>query len=62
MISKPEIFENVHDYGRRIRFEYENLTPRLEKVEIEALNTIIDCAYKEGLKDGILLHAQLATD
>lgn len=35
MISKPEIFENVNDYGRRIRFEYENLAQGLKKWKLK---------------------------
>ena len=30
MISKPEIFENIHDYSGRVKYEYENLANRLE--------------------------------
>lgn len=62
MITKPEIYEDIKDYGRRIKFEYENLVMQLDEVETEALNTIIDCAYKEGLKDGIIICSQLETD
>ena len=62
MISKPEIFENIHDYSGRVKYEYDNLTNRLDRLDIEILDTIINCVYKEGVKDGFLLHAELDTN
>lgn len=40
MISKPEIFENIHDYSGRVKYEYENLANRLERLDIEILDMI----------------------
>ena len=40
MISKPEIFENIHDYSGRVKYEYDNLTNRLERLDIEILDMI----------------------
>ena len=62
MISKPEIFENIHDYSGRVKYEYDNLTNRLERLDIEILDMIINCVYKEGVRDGFLLHAELDTN
>lgn len=62
MISKPEIFENISEYGIRISQEYENLAKGLDILDIEILDSIINYVYKEGLKDGFLLHAELDTN
>ena len=62
MINKPELFENINDYGGSVIYEYENLAESLDKMQIEILNTIINCVYKEGLKDGFLLHTELDTN
>ena len=62
MISKPEIFENIHDYSGRVKYEYDNLTNRLDRLDIEILDMIINCVYKEGVRDGFLLHAGLDTN
>mgnify|MGYP005806050915 FL=1 len=62
MIRKPELFENICDYSGRVKYEYDNLTNRLDRLDIEILDMIIDCVYKEGLKDGLLLHAELDTN
>ena len=61
MIRKPEIFENIHDYSGRVKYEYDNLAERLNSLDIEILDTIINYVYKEGLKDGLLLHGELDT-
>ncbi len=62
MISKPEIIENICEYGGRVKYEYETLVERLDRLDIEILDTIINCVYKEGVKDGLLLHAELDTN
>ena len=62
MISKPEIFENIQDYSDRVKYEYDNLTNRLDRLDIEILDMIINCVYKEGVRDGFLLHAELDTN
>ena len=62
MISKPEIFENIQDYSDRVKYEYDNLTKRLDRLDIEILDMIINCVYKEGVKDGLLLHTELDTN
>lgn len=62
MINKPELFENINNYGGSVIYEYENLAESLNGIQIEMLNTIIDYVYKEGLKDGFLLHAELDTN
>lgn len=62
MISKPEIFENIQDYSDRVKYEYDNLTNRLDRLDIEILDMIINCVYKEGVKDGLLLHTELDTN
>ena len=62
MISKPEIFENISEYGGRVKYEYDNLTNRLDRLDIEILDMIINCVYKEGVRDGFLLHAELDTN
>lgn len=62
MISKPEIFENIYDYSGRVKYEYDNLTNRLDRLDIEILDMIINCVYKEGVKDGLLLHTELDTN
>lgn len=62
MIRKPELFENISEYGGRVKYEYDNLAERLNSLDIEILDTIINYVYKEGLKDGLLLHAELDTN
>ncbi len=62
MLNKPEIFENIGEYGMRISYEYDSLAKKLDRLDIEILDTIINYVYKEGMKAGFLLHAELDTD
>ncbi len=62
MISKPEIFDYIEEYGGKVENEYNLLSERLGTIETEMLNTLIEYTYKEGLKDGFLLHAELDTN
>lgn len=62
MISKPEIFNYIEEYSGKVESEYNLLSERLGTIETEMLNTLIEYTYKQGMKDGFLLHAELDTN
>ena len=62
MLNKPELIECVASYGQRTIYEYESMLERLEGTEIEDLNILLECVYKDGVKDGIALYIRLDTE
>ncbi len=61
MIEKPEIFVYIAPYGRYTEYAYQRLAEKMGELDIETLNQLIACAYKDGVKDGIQLYEELDT-
>ncbi len=61
MIAKPDICKNVDFYGYMTKWEYEDVAEDMDEVELEALNRLVTCAYKEGVRDGIFIAEELNT-
>ncbi|MGC2871853.1 hypothetical protein ACDL92_00975 [Ihubacter sp. mB4P-1] len=60
MKHKPELGNNrCIDYGYDTRWEYDDVSEDLNEVQIETLNRLVACAYKEGVRDGIFLAEEL---
>lgn len=62
MLEKPELFENVCNYGQRTIYEYESFLEGLERMKIEDLKILLECVYKDGVKDGIEFYKELNTE
>lgn len=61
MIDKPDICKNVEFYGYLTKWEYDDISRDLDEVQLETLNRLVTCAYKEGVKDGIFIAEELNT-
>lgn len=61
MIGKPEMLTFVEEYGYQTECEYNWLIKKLDELDIETLNNLIACVYKEGIRDGIQLYIKLDT-
>lgn len=62
MLKKPELIENAGNYGRQTIYEYENLIDGLEMMKREDLKALLQCVYKDGVKDGITFCMKLETE
>ncbi len=63
MLNKPEICVGLAVYGQRTIQEYQWFIEDIENEMVkENLHALIDCVYKDGVKDGIELCRLLDTD
>lgn len=46
-------------YGDDTKWEYDDVSEGMKEVQIETLNRLVACAYKEGVRDGIFLAEEL---
>ena len=61
MIEKPEIFVCMTSYGEDTEYTYQRLAEKIGELEIEILNHLVTCVYKDGVKDGIQFYEELDT-
>ncbi|WP_425756637.1 hypothetical protein ACPW7J_03615 [Ihubacter sp. rT4E-8] len=63
MLDKPEICVGLEVYGHRTIQEYQWLLEDIDNEMVrENLQALINCVYKDGVKDGIKLYRQLDTN